>query len=404
MNLLDIFYKKTINFHHNKRNLKFMVSQNLFSSQKIDAGSQRLIRSLVCQNVGSFKKALDLGCGYGPLGIFLKLSCPMAEVHMTDVDALAIEFSKKNAVLNKVGKIHAYASLGYDDVLENDFDLIVSNIPAKIGPVALNHLILESKDYLSKDGMVVVVVVEAIQDFVHQTLLTDKNINILFHQSWKGHRVYHFSFSGINDKKNQLKSEAFNSGKYFRGKSKIKFMDFEIDLQPSYNLPEFESLSYDSQILLTHLSKIKGFPQKVLCFNPGQGFIPAVLAKNFSISELYLVGRDLLELRTSQNNLIKSGFSSKRIRLKHQVNLRVKSNKLDLIIGVISTKQPPDFYRLIVEELKVLLRPGSKAFFSSSSTTISRFQNLLDRSRSFKVLFRDKKRGRSVLLIKRRSK
>ena len=72
MNLVQLYYKKTIKYKYQNIDFKFLVSQNLFSSQKIDNGTNRLLRTLTFQNVNKFNKVLDLGCGYGPIGIILK--------------------------------------------------------------------------------------------------------------------------------------------------------------------------------------------------------------------------------------------------------------------------------------------------------------------------------------------
>jgi len=69
----DPFYKKTIQFEFKKHVLKFNASQDLFSSQSIDKGTQRLLRTFLPIETKKSKKILDLGCGYGPIGISLKV-------------------------------------------------------------------------------------------------------------------------------------------------------------------------------------------------------------------------------------------------------------------------------------------------------------------------------------------
>ncbi len=132
MNSIDPYYKKTVPYTFEGNTFAFKVSQDLFSSLEVDHGTQRLLRTFLFEKIDSFTKVLDLGCGYGPIGIVLKKICASAEVHMIDRDALAVEYAKANAQLNGVSEnTFCYGSLGYDNVKDTDFDLIVSNIPAK---------------------------------------------------------------------------------------------------------------------------------------------------------------------------------------------------------------------------------------------------------------------------------
>src|SRR5215208_4474910 len=97
----DVYYKKTIPFNFSKQRLQFRVSQDLFSSHDIDVGTRFLLRTLVTsKELGRPSAILDLGCGYGPIGLTLKSLYPDAVVHLTDRDALAVEYTGQNAVLN----------------------------------------------------------------------------------------------------------------------------------------------------------------------------------------------------------------------------------------------------------------------------------------------------------------
>src|SRR5579859_1341221 len=102
MNSNDPYYKKTISYTLDTYNFAFKVSQDLFSSLDVDRGTQRLLRTFLFEKIDSFTKVLDLGCGYGSIGIFLKKICPKAQVHMVDRDALAVEYAKENALLNDI--------------------------------------------------------------------------------------------------------------------------------------------------------------------------------------------------------------------------------------------------------------------------------------------------------------
>ena len=96
----DVYFHKTVTFRAWKHSLQFRTSQELFSSHDIDTGTKFLLRTIVEADYGNFQRILDVGCGYGPLGLTLKSLHPDSIVHLFDRDALAVEYSRQNAELN----------------------------------------------------------------------------------------------------------------------------------------------------------------------------------------------------------------------------------------------------------------------------------------------------------------
>jgi len=112
------------------RDFTFHTTWGLFSPEKIDEGTSMLIESV---ELGEAKMLLDLGCGYGAIGIVLANEKPDLKVDMIDKDFVAVEYANKNAKLNGVQNTKAYLSNGFDQIpKEQKFDLIISNLPAKI--------------------------------------------------------------------------------------------------------------------------------------------------------------------------------------------------------------------------------------------------------------------------------
>ena len=137
--------KKTVDFRYAGTTLQFAVAQSLFSSHQIDIGTQHLLKSLVCIDLSHARKILDLGCGYGPLGLALAQLAPESEIHLVDRDALAAAFARHNGALNNIPNVTAYGSLGYDDVMERGFDVVVSNIPGKAGESVIRDLLFRAE-------------------------------------------------------------------------------------------------------------------------------------------------------------------------------------------------------------------------------------------------------------------
>jgi 16S rRNA (guanine1207-N2)-methyltransferase len=112
------------------RNFEFLTSSSVFSKRRIDLGTRLLIESMVLPLSGC---VLDIGCGYGAVGIAAAKSSPKLHVVMSDVNMRAVRLAKKNLELNKV--VNAAVTYGYlyDTVETQKFDCILSNPPVSAG-------------------------------------------------------------------------------------------------------------------------------------------------------------------------------------------------------------------------------------------------------------------------------
>lgn len=403
MNSFDAYSKKDITYNYRGRDLKFHVSQALFSSHEIDLGTNHLLRTLTTEGFNKYDKVLDLGCGYGPIGISLKSAYEPSIVHMVDRDALALEFSKQNVELNNLGGIKIYGSLGYDDISDTDFGLIISNIPAKVGEPVLSHILEDARFYLRPGGKVAVVVIDAIGDYVTRVLKSNKDINILFYKRWPGHLVFYYEFIGNDFVKPKL--NAFDRGIYNRDKQDIRIDNSEISIETAYGLSEFDILSYETELLL---NKLKDFKEqeinKVIIFNPGQGIIPTVLINISKVKEMVLVDRDLEALRVSEKNLIANGFSADKIFLFHVVGLAKIDHVLaDFVIGILDDKDNPKVHLMFVKEAVERLLAGGLLILASGSTPITRIKSFIKREKLFEVVKQQKSKRKSLIVLKRKT-
>lgn len=397
MNTVDPFFKHNLSYRHGKVDLEFKVSQELFSSAFIDNGTQRLLRTLLFEKIDTFNKALDMGCGYGPIGIALKASCPSAEVHLTDRDALALEYSKENAALNGFNDLKVYGSLAYDSVKDTNFDLIVSNIPAKVGEPILKNTIIDAQDHLVEGGKVVIVVIDAIADFIHQELTRDENIEITFHRSWPGHHVYHYQFK---TKRVASTKNTFNAGNFYKQKNSVRIGNEKFALEVSHNLPEFDQLHYDTSILLSYIEQLKiDARSHVLVLTPGQGYIPLAIAKKVPKASLFIPDRDLLALKTTSHNLKKYDVDH---TILHQVGYWCGEKQFDAAIGILHEKQNLAVYKMYLNQITTQMKQNTPLVISSSSTVITRVEELIRQKKTFEVIRREKDKGRSVIEMRKK--
>ncbi|MBC8518977.1 MAG: class I SAM-dependent methyltransferase [Gammaproteobacteria bacterium] len=144
--------------------LTFNTTWGIFSPRGIDDGTHLLLKYL---EVEADETIIDIGCGYGPLGLALGGQAPDGEVHMVDRDYVAVEYANKNAKINRMSHCRAYTSNGFSEVPESmRFDTVVSNVPAKVGREMLTILLCDARSRMNPGGQIVVVTINGLRDFI----------------------------------------------------------------------------------------------------------------------------------------------------------------------------------------------------------------------------------------------
>jgi 16S rRNA (guanine1207-N2)-methyltransferase len=134
---------------------EFETNSGVFSHKRVDSGSRLLIESMTLPEKG---KVLDLGCGYGVIGIVVAKLNPALEVWMTDVNSRAVSLAESNTKRNGVKTIVRQGSL-YEPVGGLKFDLIVTNPPISAGIDAVVRPMIEgAAGYLVSGGVFQLVV------------------------------------------------------------------------------------------------------------------------------------------------------------------------------------------------------------------------------------------------------
>jgi len=145
------------------REMTFHSTWGLFSPRRVDEGSALLLRHI---DISEGDTSLDLGCGYGVIGLTLAKLAPRGEVHLVDKDFVAIEYAAKNIAANGLTNCRAYLSNGFREVPEMQFDNIVANLPAKVGKELLWILLADANAHLEAGGQLVVVTVTGLRQFI----------------------------------------------------------------------------------------------------------------------------------------------------------------------------------------------------------------------------------------------
>lgn len=136
---------------------KIKSSASIFSKNKIDLGTFNLIKFGNFDHAKQDAKVLDLGCGYGIIGISIKKFYPFYDVYMSDINNRAIKLSRENAKENGVDVIVKQSDL-FQKFKDDKFDIIITNPPYVIGKEYIIKLIKESKEHLSKNGYIELVI------------------------------------------------------------------------------------------------------------------------------------------------------------------------------------------------------------------------------------------------------
>ena len=137
------------------KNILFTTDIGVFSKNMIDFGSRVMLDSMTITK--HQKTVLDIGCGYGALGISLKMLYSHLKVEMIDVNDRAVTLCKKNIEQNQLSDITVYKSNLFEKVNET-FDVIVTNPPIRAGKVVVQQILEESYKYLNTQGELWVII------------------------------------------------------------------------------------------------------------------------------------------------------------------------------------------------------------------------------------------------------
>ena len=141
--------------------LRFETGVGLFSKSRIDNGTRLLLEALPREH--GWSDVLDLGCGYGPIGIAVASRWPQVRVVMADIDPLAVRAVRTNAQTNGVDdRCEVCVSDGTAALTDRRFDAVLSHLPTHVPRSTLRRLIGESQSVLRPGGELIAVTASAV--------------------------------------------------------------------------------------------------------------------------------------------------------------------------------------------------------------------------------------------------
>jgi 16S rRNA (guanine1207-N2)-methyltransferase len=330
--MFDPWYKSTFQYSALGKNLKIQIPHDVFSTQRIDEGTLLLLDHLPTSEP---KSILDMGCGYGALGLPIAAKFSNAKMEMVDRDLLAVAWSKKNAEENSLTNVHAYGSLGFNRV-QGKYDWILCNVPARIGEPFIKNLIHLGCARLNTGGELRVVVINDLVPMVSEMKLIAKGPR---------HSIYSISASEFSPS-NSMSAAVSDEMLYLR--DRVKVGELELDRPFDLGGDDQKRLKVGLPVLLDTLPRQVPSQQKttsgalaefrILCFRTGYGQIPLTCLKRWPQASVIAVDRDLLGTSFVQ-------YNTDRLELSKNLEIRESAHwpdaiqtdeKFNLILGELS--------------------------------------------------------------------
>lgn len=137
------------------RKFTFVSDAGVFSKTGIDYGSRVLIEAL---DIPDHANVLDVGCGYGPIGLSAAILAPKGHVTMLDVNERAVQLAQENARLNNIHNVDAKVSDRLEAVFGQSFDVIITNPPIRAGKETVHSIFEQAYEHLNPGGSLWIVI------------------------------------------------------------------------------------------------------------------------------------------------------------------------------------------------------------------------------------------------------
>lgn len=135
--------------------LKFITDAGVFSKRGIDFGSKLLIESM---ELSKHSKVLDVGCGYGPIGLFAASYMQGSSVTLIDINERAIELARQNAAINQLKHVTVLQSNLFEQLGSECYTTILTNPPIRAGKQVVHSIYEQAYEYLEPGGELWIVI------------------------------------------------------------------------------------------------------------------------------------------------------------------------------------------------------------------------------------------------------
>ena len=150
---------KTINFEVNGISVNLLTDNGVFSKSKVDEGSLAFLKVILPLDLGN--NILDLGCGYGTIGLTIAIAKKEARVTLADINTRALTMCKRNADAYNLGQRVTILQSDIYEKIEGPYDSIVVNPPIRAGKKVTYAMYEGAKQYLIDGGSLFIVIRKA---------------------------------------------------------------------------------------------------------------------------------------------------------------------------------------------------------------------------------------------------
>lgn len=177
----------TISYTLQGRSFSLIASSGIFAKKDLDVGSRLLINVLLQDTLTG--TCLDLGCGYGPVGLTLASLNPNLTLTLADVNERAVIDARHNAQRLGLTNLQILTSDSFQELTQN-FDVIALNPPIRAGKKTIYRLYQEAKQHLNPNGNFYIVIRKDKGAESHETYLLTLFSKVLRRDRDKGYLVF----------------------------------------------------------------------------------------------------------------------------------------------------------------------------------------------------------------------
>jgi len=328
------------------------VPFDVFASHAVDEGTLLLLRNLPGSKVSSF---LDLGCGYGALGLAVAARFPGAQGLLVDRDLLAVRASAHNARRLALGNVEVRPGLGYRDLAPGErFDWILCNVPARIGEPAIGHFLEAGSARLTPQGELRVVVIRDLCEVVEAQAARLCLRGLRKVALGPRHAVY-----------------ALPPGSPPREETDDVYARDEVSIEAlpgrTLRLQRPQDASEDPQrgtrLALLFEALPRKPPRSVLSFRCGYGAVPLSLRARYPSARLVAQDRDLLAIAFARRNAASLGLAGEGLRFAQCLfpSEAMGPAEADLIVGESSAPAGCAVFARELRDARDRCAPGGEA-------------------------------------------
>ena len=140
--------KKIININYNNKEIKLYTDNGVFSKEHFEYGSKLLVNNFLKEEKSG--RVLDLGCGYGIIGIILSQNKNLY-IDMVDINNNAVNLTNENLKLNNIENATSFVSNIYSEIT-NKYDYIITNPPIRAGKETIRTFLFDAQNYINENG------------------------------------------------------------------------------------------------------------------------------------------------------------------------------------------------------------------------------------------------------------